>query len=182
MAQCVCTDQPTATPGECDHTYPPANADGTCPSCGKVRAATPDEPARLLGESDYEALDQLYDPEPATPDADVQAVKGYALLLCERLHPTRWREFEGRERYPALRHPCMDCNHLAAALVASPHYQQVLAAVWDESAKFIVTQALSTSPEWAVERADRFNRFNPYRAAAQETNTTMKEKEDGRTT
>lgn len=31
----------STTPDGCDHTYPPANTDGTCPSCGKPRVITP---------------------------------------------------------------------------------------------------------------------------------------------
>ena len=30
-------------PAECDHLYPPANRDGTCPSCGKPRVVPPAE-------------------------------------------------------------------------------------------------------------------------------------------
>lgn len=28
-------------PAECDHQYPPANSDGTCPACGKTRVIPP---------------------------------------------------------------------------------------------------------------------------------------------
>jgi hypothetical protein len=39
IAELLGDETSVTPPAQCDHLYPPANRDGTCPSCGKPRVA-----------------------------------------------------------------------------------------------------------------------------------------------